>query len=277
MNSRAIVAAILAIVFCAGPALLVAQPPNEWADITYVQGRWSRLYFDYQQPDPNSPGTFYCLNDWVVNHDDGCVNGGIVCSTPDSICEANLYYFQSPPGSGGTLYTITIYKNSATIDPPVAGFFGKFSWNLSPNAPGDVLEHTIWEFSFPTLPIVMVQFTGHDPAVPSTIWTPQSSTFTTGPSGSEHLVDGIFADLVGPDDACDPPRSFQSPASLPKDPGIQPLTIILHKGGGVTVIPEEQEPIPTLTEWGLIALMLVLLALATWVFFKRRKVLGVRC
>jgi hypothetical protein len=34
--------------------------------------------------------------------------------------------------------------------------------------------------------------------------------------------------------------------------------------------------IPTLSEWGLIGLMLVLLALATWVFFWRRKVVGVR-
>jgi len=107
MNSRVIVAAILAIVFCAGPALLVAQPPpDEWSDITYVQGRWSRLYFDYQPPvAPDTLGTFYCLNDWVVNHDDGCVNGGIVCDsigeTTDS-CEANLYYFRRGGPGGGS-------------------------------------------------------------------------------------------------------------------------------------------------------------------------------
>ncbi len=36
------------------------------------------------------------------------------------------------------------------------------------------------------------------------------------------------------------------------------------------------QDIPTLSEWGLIGLMLVLLALATWVFFRRRKVVGVK-
>lgn len=36
---------------------------------------------------------------------------------------------------------------------------------------------------------------------------------------------------------------------------------------------EPVEPIPTLTQWGLIGLMLVLLAIATWVFFLRRKAL----
>jgi apolipoprotein N-acyltransferase len=38
----------------------------------------------------------------------------------------------------------------------------------------------------------------------------------------------------------------------------------------------EVSGVPTLTEWGLIVLVLVLLALATWVFFwRRRKVVGV--
>lgn len=36
------------------------------------------------------------------------------------------------------------------------------------------------------------------------------------------------------------------------------------------------QDIPTLSEWGLIGLMLVLLALGTWVFFWRRKVIGGR-
>jgi len=36
------------------------------------------------------------------------------------------------------------------------------------------------------------------------------------------------------------------------------------------------EDVPTLTQWGLIGLMLVLLAIATWVFFWRKKVVGVR-
>jgi len=280
MNSRVIVTAILAIVFCAGPALLVAQPPNEWSDITPVQGIWSKLYFDYQQPGgPNTVGTFYCLNDWVVNHEDGCIKGGIVCDSTvtDSTdtCEANRYYFMS----GAQLYTITIYKNSATINPQIAGFEGKFSWNPSPNAPGDLLEHTIWEFSFPTLPIVMVLFTGHDPAVPETVWTPgQSSTITNAPSAFPHLVDGLFANWELPPEACNPTgRSYIPLDLLPKDPHIPPLTIILHEGGGVTVIPQDQGVIPTLTEWGLIIFGVVLLGFISWVFLKRRKkVMGVR-
>ena len=39
---------------------------------------------------------------------------------------------------------------------------------------------------------------------------------------------------------------------------------------------ECQENIPTLTEWGLIIFGLVLIGFITWVFLKRRKVIGVR-
>ncbi|MGB8657584.1 MAG: hypothetical protein WCE90_07330 [Candidatus Zixiibacteriota bacterium] len=279
MNSRVIVAAILAIVFCAGPALLVAQQHNEWSDITPVKGIWSRLYFDYQQPEPHGPNTvgmFYCINDWVANHeDDGCMKGGIVCDSATDTCEANLYYFMSD----GQLYTITIYKTSATIYPQIAGFEGKFSWNPSPNAPGDLLKHTIWEFSFPTKPIVMVQFTGHDPVVPETVWTPgQSSTITNFPSVYPHVVDGLYADygVIGSVGCSPHGRSFIPDDLLPKDPDIPPLTIILHEGGGVTIIPEGQQAIPTLTEWGLIIFGVVLLGFITWVFLKRRKVIDVR-
>lgn len=123
MTGRLIIALGMVILLLSIPAL-----GQEWSDITPVQGRWSKLYFDYQQPGgPGTVGTFYCLNDWVVNRDDGCDKGGIVCdSTGDvTVCEANLYYFMS----GSQLYTITIYKNSATIDPSIAGFEGKFSWN----------------------------------------------------------------------------------------------------------------------------------------------------
>ena len=279
MNSRALIAAIVAIVFCAGPALLVAQPPpdpNEWSDITYIQGRYSRLYFDYKQPDgAGTAGTFYFLNDWAVNHEDGCINGGIVCDsiagTADS-CEANLYYFRrESDGPNGQLYTITIYKNNATISPPlpdIADLVGKFSWNPSPN---EALEHTIWECSFRTLPIVLVQFEGHDPAVAVPVYPPgQPSPFTSGPSTYPHLVDGLFANLEGPDVACDPPRSFQAPASLPKDPGIPPLTIILHDGGGggVDVVPQYTQ-IPTLSEWGLITFVVLLAGWMTFVVVRR--------
>ena len=52
----------------------------------------------------------------------------------------------------------------------------------------------------------------------------------------------------------------------------------LHIGGTdiKAIVVQEQAPIPTLTEWGLIVLVLVLLALGTWVFFWRRKVVGVK-
>ena len=42
------------------------------------------------------------------------------------------------------------------------------------------------------------------------------------------------------------------------------------------VAPIEPQPGPSFNQWGLISLILVLLALATWVFFWRRKVVGVR-
>lgn len=38
----------------------------------------------------------------------------------------------------------------------------------------------------------------------------------------------------------------------------------------------QQRHIPSLTQWGLIGLMLVLLSIATWVFFRRKRVVGVR-
>jgi hypothetical protein len=278
MNSRAIVAAILAIVFCAGPALLMAQQPLEWSDIQPDSGRWSRIYFDYQQTNPNSPGTFYCINDWVVNQKDDCIHGGLVCDSmfPDTTCEANLFQFRM----GMTEYTIKIYKNKkATITPDsLPNFKGKFSWNTSVNAPN--INHTIWEFSFDIKDTFLVNFTGHDPAVlTDTVWNPgPPSIIHNDPSKYPHEVDGLFANygVIG-SVGCSPlGRSFIPDSSLPKDPRIPPLTIILHKGGGVTVIPEGQQPIPSLTEWGLISLLLVLLALATLVFFWRRKVVGVR-
>ncbi len=44
--------------------------------------------------------------------------------------------------------------------------------------------------------------------------------------------------------------------------------------GRAYIYSTPQLPIPTPTQWGLIALMLVLLAVATWGFFRRRKVIG---
>jgi hypothetical protein len=41
-------------------------------------------------------------------------------------------------------------------------------------------------------------------------------------------------------------------------------------------IKEPEPEIPSFSKWGLIGLILVLLALGTWVFFRRRKVVGVR-
>lgn len=48
----------------------------------------------------------------------------------------------------------------------------------------------------------------------------------------------------------------------------------LHIGGTdiKAIVVQEQAPIPTLAEWGLIVLLLVLLAIATRVVLKRRRV-----
>jgi len=278
MNSRAIAAAILVTVFCTGLAMAATPSPYEWSDIQPDSGRWSRIYFDYQQTNPNGSGTFYCINDWVVNQEDNCIHGGLVCDSlyADSICEANLFQFRM----GTTEYTIKIYKNkAATITPSdLLGLVGKFSWNTSVNEPN--IAHAIWEFSFDIKDTFLVNFTGHDPAVPSdTVWNPgPPSIIHNDPSTHPHEVDGLFADYGNPGSVgCSPHnRSFIPDNLLPKDPRIPPLKIILHKGGGVTVIPQGQEPIPTLTEWGLIVLVLVLLALGTWVFFWRRKAIAVR-
>jgi len=45
---------------------------------------------------------------------------------------------------------------------------------------------------------------------------------------------------------------------------------------GITTFGLSGAPIPSLSQWGLIGLMLVLLTIATWVFIRRRKVVGVR-
>jgi hypothetical protein len=48
---------------------------NEWSDIDSIIGRYSRIYFDFVVA--GNTGTFYCINDWMVNQDDGGAEGGV--------------------------------------------------------------------------------------------------------------------------------------------------------------------------------------------------------
>lgn len=280
MNLRTIAAAILATVFCTGLGMAATPPDSEWSDITPVQGVYSKIYFDYQQENPGDPGMFHCINDWVVNQADGCLNGGLVCRdtvlakgamcilAPVDTCEANVFKFTIAPNN----YTIKVYPDHATIDPMVPGFDAKFSWNTSVNEPS--IEHTIWEFWFPIHPTMLVNFTGHDPAVATdTVFNPPPpAIIINGPSAYTHYLDGQFANYVGPQEVCTPTVRCYIPAdSLPKDPHIPPLTIILHEGGGVTVIPQGVGPIPTLSEWGAIIFGTLLLAGVAFYIWRRRR------
>jgi len=68
------------------------------------------------------------------------------------------------------------------------------------------------------------------------------------------------------------PIIFDSLAGSGQNPfQTTPLTGTLYRDGDITFTP--QKYIPTFTQWGLIGLMLVLLAIATWVFFWRKKAL----
>ena len=54
----------------------MAMAVDEWSDISYIEGRYSRIYFDYVVD--GGTGTFYCINDWMVNQDDGGMDGGLL-------------------------------------------------------------------------------------------------------------------------------------------------------------------------------------------------------
>jgi hypothetical protein len=215
-----------------------------------------------------STGTLYVINDWGTNQDDGGLNGGVKPS------EYNRFTFSMngddyevrifPDG------TSTILKNGSLSTLP--GFVSAFSWTTSPNLP--TTNHTIWEFSFvvPGTPATYA-WIGADPKGPTIITTavpPSPPTgLQTGASAFTHFVDGSFADsFVTPNPPPNPSRAAQPPVRDPHfdiyDQG-NGWTVQVVPGGGV-LIKASFLAVPTLSEWGMIFMTLLLLVAGTIVW-----------
>jgi len=157
-------------VLCALGSSPVGADPFEWSDIAYIEGRYSRIYFDYVQKDVSRPGTFYVINDWVVNRADGGVEGGLKAGE----------YNRFPFTIGSDDYEIRIYGdlyegkyydilvNGVSDLSALEDFEGAFGWRTSPNMPD--LEHTIWEFSFEIAPTRIMKFVGCDPVSQTAVY-----------------------------------------------------------------------------------------------------------
>jgi PEP-CTERM motif len=228
--------ALLLILSLSNPA--AAQPILEWSDIDYFEGNYSRIYFDYLNPLSTSPGTFYCINDWLTNRDDGGENGGL---NPD---EYNLFTFTLGTNDFDIFIygdgSAEIYRDDILANDALENFQSAFSWTTSPNDP--TVDHTIWEWSFDVEPSVLRSFAEYDPAGGG--WTayvtPDApSVITSGPSIYQHFTDGEFADeQMNGVFAPDPSRAYQDPIG---DPWLLPgFDIELMEGGGMRAahIPE---------------------------------------
>lgn len=208
--------------------------PLEWSDIGYTQGRYSRIYFDYIQIGGSEYGTFYVINDWMVNRDDGGINGGL------NEGEYNKFTFKL----GNNDYLIKIFgngKSSITYSGPdsygLLNFNSATNWTTSPNDPD--VAHTLWEFSFDVKPTTITTFSGCDPVGPVTTYVaPDAPSVITGlPSIYPHIIDGAFSDVELPNTAApDPMRDYFDPVVDPDIPIIS--AIELKEGGGAIPSPE---------------------------------------
>ena len=254
-----------------GTVNLAMAQANEWSDIAYIEGKYSRIYLDFTVA--GATGTFYCINDWMTNQDDGQVSGGLLSN------EYNRFNLTM----GGDAYEIRIYadghgdvfKNGSPAVLP--GFLSKCSWSTSPNEPS--VLHTIWEFSFevPGTTTTVSKFIGSDPKGPTVVVYPVPPDppvgLQTGPSSYPHYIDGFFSDALTPPTAPPvPARAYQNPERDvhfdPYDDG-EGWEIDLKLGGGV-VVHANKRTIPTVSEWGLIILTQLLLIAGTIIFARRR-------
>jgi hypothetical protein len=217
-----------------------AAAADEWSDIPPITGRFSNIYFDYQVV--QNTGTFYCINDWRVNRDDGGVNGGLVAG------EYNRFTF----GLGSDAYEVRIFpdgsnqllKNGVNTPGALPNFRSSTGWRTSPNDPD--VKHTIWEWAFDVVgtTTTLTQFVGCDPPGPSTVVIqnppPVPTGLTSGPSAFAHLIDAAFSNIpAAPALAPTPNRPYQAPVRDPwfaaHDPG---WDIVCKWDGGVFVTPE---------------------------------------
>lgn len=250
----------------------LASAADEWSDIQYIQGKYSRFYMDFVVE--GGTGTFYALNDWGTNQNDGGVSGGVKPT------EYNIFTFSM----SGDDYEIRIFpdgthailKNGFASTLP--GFVSACSWTTSPNLP--TTDHAIWEFSFevPSMTTTSYAWIGKDPTGPTAVIStspPAPPTgMDTGPSAFTHYVDGSFSDSVAtPTLPPDPTRAVQTPERDPhfsiydNDTG---WTVGFTPGGGVHVKANFVR-VPTLSEWGMIFMMLALLTIGIIVWRYRAR------
>jgi len=226
-------------------------PPNEWSDIPYIQGAYSRIYFDYQPGQNQQPGTFYCINDWVVNYE-GSINLDGLNSDEYNQFTFTLGSFSYdlrvfPDGSH------ELYRDGLRADDSLPGLETATGWNTSPNWDE---PHTIWEFKFDVFPTQIGVFIERDPC--NGAWpiygAPDAPDFLTwDESAFLHVIDGAFSDTPSP--SSPPLPSISRSSWLPEpDPWLeQGFNITLREGGGVEVeiIPEPA----SLIVWSLLALL----------------------
>jgi hypothetical protein len=261
-----VVAAYLCI-FTAQPAM---ANPNEWSDITPITGKYSLIYIDWVVS--GTTGTFYCINDWMVNQDDNDVNGGLLSNEYNRfnfVMDGNSYEIRIYPNGTGQ-----IYKNGAPAT--LNNFRSACSWTTSPNLP--TVNHTIWEWAFDVMgtTTTTTQWVGCDPQGPSivVVTNPPNppSVLNTGPSAYPHYIDGKFADAYTvPTLPPVPSRSYQNPN---RDPWFDAF----DNGWGLTMGPEGGVTIrtgrltgPTVSQWGLIAIGLALLTVGVIAIARRKR------
>lgn len=209
----------------------VSGGPTEWSDIDYYTGNYSCIYFDYVVQ--GSTGTFYCINDWVVNSDDGGVDGGL------NFGEYNQFTFNM----SGDDYEIRIYrdddsptyelfKNGSSDSNALPNFDSATGWATSPNLGN---EHTIWEFQFDADPVSINNFTECDPSGNTAAIfgaPPPPGVIINPPSIYLHITDGLFTDYSLGLPMPDPTRPYQNPVP---DPWLaNGFNLELLEGGGIS-------------------------------------------
>ncbi|MCK5601404.1 IPTL-CTERM sorting domain-containing protein [Candidatus Pacearchaeota archaeon] len=256
MNAKIMIIFILITILCAG----IAQAQDEWSDITPAEGNYSYLYTDFTQPDTNSAGTFYCMNDWFVNSDDGGQSGGMLSN------EYNEFNFRI----GSTEYQIRIYPDTAVVEPnTLTNFISATGWGPSPNS---AVAHTMWEWQFDIMgPDTLEVFNAWDPKgadLSKTVNTspPPPRRIINRASSYPHITDGVFSDTPQSTTPPVPSRDYLYPE---KDPNLPKYKMNLLKGGGMVLTP--QSDIPTVSHWGLAVLTLLLLSAAALVIRRRRR------
>lgn len=221
-----VLALILTAFACLNPNCISAAF-LEWSDIDPQQGRYSKIYFDYD-------GTsFHVINDWIATQD------GL---RPD---EYNRFNFTI----GTTPYEIRIFSDptlTTVTGGTLLNFQSATGWATSPNLN---VKHAIWEFQFDVLPQTVYKFTGCDPASMSVVTSPPPVTgITTGPSRHGHITDGLFSSFSLSDPIPVPSRGYLNPVPDPWFPG-DGFDLTLFPGGGI-----HSEPIPEPTSLVLLGL-----------------------